>query len=298
MLGKIKEWILNRLFKGITIDEITVNKIKTTGEETAYLDLIKLDSRTSNPSLSEGLLWFRSDLDNVYLSPDGSNAVQMLKDGDPVELKDGNYAGALVGISGTATGRAASLDNLDATVSSRLASADYVTERGTDNAALASVCTETRLARLDAAISSRSSHSAADVRQSVCQSGDPANSIGRRIYDNLDAKVSEAGGATASEVWGHGTRTLTASPLVFAEVYDDDLAADARVVPSVSGIFSAVGARDLALQFYHDGVSNWRPTSSYWIKEARIIGVVGEADKVGFVNTDTSTRSMVVNKIG
>ena len=138
MIGKIKEWILNRLFKGVTIDEITVNKIKTTGEETAYLDLIKLDSRTSNPSLSEGLLWFRSDLDNVYLSPDGSNAVQMLKDGDPVELKDGNYAGALVGISGTATGRAASLDNLDAAVSTRLASADYEAERGTDNAALPS----------------------------------------------------------------------------------------------------------------------------------------------------------------
>ena len=35
--------------------------------------------------------------------------------------------------------------------------------RGTDNAALASVCTETRLAHLDADISSRSSHSAADV---------------------------------------------------------------------------------------------------------------------------------------
>jgi len=35
--------------------------------------------------------------------------------------------------------------------------------RGTDNAALASVCTEERLAHLDADISSRSSHSAADV---------------------------------------------------------------------------------------------------------------------------------------
>ena len=35
--------------------------------------------------------------------------------------------------------------------------------RGTDNAALASVCTETRLSKLDATISSRSSHSANDV---------------------------------------------------------------------------------------------------------------------------------------
>jgi len=54
--------------------------------------------------------------------------------------------------------RAAKIDNLDAAVSSRLAAASYETERGTDNAALASVCTEARLARLDVAVSSRSSH--------------------------------------------------------------------------------------------------------------------------------------------
>ena len=48
----------------------------------------------------------------------------------------------------TAT-RAGYLDNLDATVSSRLAAADYVTERGTDNAALASDYTSTRAGYLD-----------------------------------------------------------------------------------------------------------------------------------------------------
>jgi len=47
------------------------------------------------------------------------------------------------------------LSKLDAAISSRLAAASYTPERGTDNAALASVCTETRLARLDATISSR-----------------------------------------------------------------------------------------------------------------------------------------------
>lgn len=40
---------------------------------------------------------------------------------------------------------------LDAAISSRLAAAAYVTERGTDSAALASVCTEARLAELGAA---------------------------------------------------------------------------------------------------------------------------------------------------
>ena len=55
--------------------------------------------------------------------------------------------------------------------------------RGTDNAALASVCTETRLSRLNADISSRSSHSAINVRQSVCLTGDPASSIGKILFD-------------------------------------------------------------------------------------------------------------------
>jgi len=115
MLKKIKRILLNKLLSGVTIDELIVNRIKTTGQNTAYLDLIKLDPRTSNPSLSEGLLWFRSDLDNIYLSPDGSQALQILKDGDPVQLEDGDYPGALVGISSNATGRAAYLDNLNNT---------------------------------------------------------------------------------------------------------------------------------------------------------------------------------------
>ena len=52
----------------------------------------------------------------------------------------------------------ANVTNLDATVSSRLAAASYVTERGTDNAALASNYTSTRagyLDNLDATVSSR-----------------------------------------------------------------------------------------------------------------------------------------------
>ena len=55
--------------------------------------------------------------------------------------------------------------------------------RGTDNAALASVCTEARLARLNADMSSRSSHSAANVRAETCLTGDGADSIGKILFD-------------------------------------------------------------------------------------------------------------------
>jgi len=54
--------------------------------------------------------------------------------------------------------------------------------RGTDSAALASVCTEERLARLDAAVTTRSSHSAANVRTEM-----DSNST---KLANLDATIS------------------------------------------------------------------------------------------------------------
>jgi len=44
---------------------------------------------------------------------------------------------------------------------------------------------------IDAAISSRSSHSEVDVRQSVCAAGDPASSIGKLLYDYLDHSVAD-----------------------------------------------------------------------------------------------------------
>jgi len=54
--------------------------------------------------------------------------------------------------------------------------------RGTDSAALASVCTEERIARLDAALTTRSSHSAANVRTEM-----DSNST---KLANLDATIS------------------------------------------------------------------------------------------------------------
>jgi hypothetical protein len=75
------------------------------------------------------------------------------------------------------------LSKLDAAISSRLAAASYVTERGTDNAALASVCTEARLARLDADVSSRLA--SASFPDSASYTAARAAKI-----DNLDAAIS------------------------------------------------------------------------------------------------------------
>lgn len=52
-----------------------------------------------------------------------------------------------------------------------------------DAVALASICTEVRLAHLNADISSRSSHSAANVRAETCLTGDGADSIGKILFD-------------------------------------------------------------------------------------------------------------------
>lgn len=106
-----------------------------------------------------GRLYWATDTDEVYRDT-GAAWEQVMQS---VNLKTGDFASSLVGISGTATGRAALLDKLDALISSRLAAASYVTERGTDNAALASVCTETRLSKLDAAVSSRSTLTQANI---------------------------------------------------------------------------------------------------------------------------------------
>jgi len=62
---------------------------------------------------------------------------------------------------------------------------------------------------IDAAISSRSSHSAADVRQSVCSGDDPAGSIGKLLNDYLDAAVSGRSSHSAADVWAVATRALT-----------------------------------------------------------------------------------------
>jgi hypothetical protein len=124
-------------------------------------------------------------------------------------------------------------------IGTRLAAANYVTERGTDNAALASVCTEARLANLDAAVSSRLA-----AASYVTERGTNGAALAayytqaRAAYlDNLSAGAAAleatltaikgggwttqtlvaikaaidaiTGGATAQQVWEYATRVLT-----------------------------------------------------------------------------------------
>ncbi|NIA07725.1 MAG: hypothetical protein GWP14_08875, partial [Actinobacteria bacterium] len=77
--------------------------------------------------------------------------------------------------------------------------------RGTDTAALASVCTETRLSKLDAAVSSRSSHSAADVTggTTVAQAESNIRGVDSDTLKTLSDQIDSAGaeyrlGLTAS----------------------------------------------------------------------------------------------------
>ena len=125
MFGSISSAIRRKILEWLLRDGIPEVKI---GEGTIIIDgqSIRLASLTSDPSLAAGKIWYRSDLKDLRFSPDGTSAIKLLKDGDPVELKNGDYAGALVGISGTATGRAAKLDNLDAAISSRLKATVHV----------------------------------------------------------------------------------------------------------------------------------------------------------------------------
>ena len=77
------------------------------------------------------------------------------------------------------SGRAVNLDKLDALVSTRATQAQVLSD-----------ATPFPGGNINATISSRSSHSPVDVRQSVTAGTDPLNSIGRRIFDNLDAAIS------------------------------------------------------------------------------------------------------------
>jgi hypothetical protein len=126
--------------------------------------------------------------------------------------------------------RAANLDNLDALISSRSSHgpADIWTQatRTLTNPATASDLNNmqvgisgtaggraAKLDNLDVLVSSRSSHSPTDVRQSVCSPTDPVDSIGRLMYDRvrgyLDAAVSSRSSHGPADIWTQATRTLT-----------------------------------------------------------------------------------------
>jgi len=109
------------------------------------------------------------------------------------------------------------------------------TMRGTDSAALASVCTEERIARLDAAITTRSSHSAANVRTEM-----DTNST---KLANLDAAVTTRSSHSAANVWAVETRTLSTFGTLVADVAAAVWGAVARTLTSLSGLGHATEAK-------------------------------------------------------
>jgi len=97
--------------------------------------------------------------------------------------------------------------------------------------------------------------------------------------------------AIPAQTWEYPTRTLA-----FEEIYDGTVAAGAAVTPTVTGVFScALQVAELDVELYSDSLADWFPL----VTLVRGIGaVVGEANKIRFQNTDTTTRWMVVNRYG
>jgi hypothetical protein len=94
--------------------------------------------------------------------------------------------------------RAAAMDDIDAAVSSRAPAAEYDMEMG----------------RIDVAVSTRSSHTAAAVATAVwntlTSALTTASSVGKLIVDYLDAAISSRSSHDADDVWTSVDRQLTA----------------------------------------------------------------------------------------
>jgi hypothetical protein len=114
------------------------------------------------------------------------------------------------------TTRAGNLDNLDAAISSRSTASDIPT--ATQNASAVRTNLTTELGRVDAAISTRSSHTAADTwsvgtRSLTDKAGFSLSTAGvQAIWDNTTRTLSSFGtlsGDTATAVWAATTRSLT-----------------------------------------------------------------------------------------
>ncbi len=95
--------------------------------------------------------------------------------------------------------------------------------------------------------------------------------------------------------------------MVFTEIYDGDLAGGAFVTPNVDGIFSAfMQLGDMSMQVFSDDSSSWATLGDlpgfdnaaiaviFWAN----YGVVGQANKIRFENTEVGARKTVVNRIG
>jgi len=128
--------------------------------------------------------------------------------------------------------------NLDTTVSSRLAAASYVTERGTDSAALASNYTATRagyLDNLDATVSSRlaaASYVTERGTDSAALASDYTAARATKI-DNLDTTISSR--ALDSEVGGASDAASMSTTLFAGQQYiwDNRASFGGTVTPSM-----------------------------------------------------------------
>jgi len=219
----------------------------------------------------EGRLYHCTDTKDLWYD-NGTTWDQWL---ESVALKDGDYAAAYVGISGTASGRAA---YLDAGIASRATQASLDTVDGMHDVPLADAAddaiirdvvgrkTDTAqaaigttsslmryikgiLSRVDVTLSTRSSHTPADVRQSVTAVGDPVDSIGRRIYDYLDAAISSRL-AAASYVTERGTdNALLAANYVTERGTDSAALASVCTEARLSNLDAAVSSRLAAASY-------------------------------------------------
>jgi len=73
MFKKLKERFVRWLFNNVTIDELTIIDLEV-GNNTIIIgpDYIEFSGLTADPALAPGRIWFRSDLNKLRWSPDGS----------------------------------------------------------------------------------------------------------------------------------------------------------------------------------------------------------------------------------
>lgn len=164
------------------------------------------------------------------------------------------------------------VDNLDATISSRLATSGYTVPPTVTQVRTEMDTNSTKLANLDATVSSRSTLTAADVWNALLSGMSTAGSVGKRISDNIDATVSSrlaTSGYTAPPsaptiafaVWNESTRTLTSFGTLIADIWSN-----------VSRTLTSAGAGGGAT------------AQEIWEYEERTLTSATEQNAVGFAN--------------
>lgn len=157
----------------------------------------------------------------IYIETYGNASGQHEFDLDTAAVAPDN-SGIATLVSRLTSTRATNLDNLDAAVTSRLASASYTAP---DNAGITTLTTRlssgraTNLDNLDATVSSRLSSASYTVPDNTGISTllSRLTSLRATGLDNLDAAVSSR--ATPQTVWEYGTRTLSSFGTLIADIW-------------------------------------------------------------------------------